>query len=134
MKYKNNPANIRYNSANNWLGQIEPKNGFCQFKDLEYGLRALMILIRNYIVKYRKRSVSQIINRFAPVSENNTSAYIRFCTTFLSVRNYSSSVISPVDGSFYVLIQAICWFESNTAVMFEDLQRIDKIYHITKRN
>lgn len=134
MKYKNNPANIRYNSANIWLGQIEPKNGFCQFKDMEYGLRALMFLIRNYIVKHRKRSVSQIINRFAPVSENNTSAYIRFCTTFLSERNYSSTVISPVDGGFYALIQAICWFESNTAVMFEDLQRIDKIYHITKRN
>lgn len=63
MKYKNNPFNIRYNPENNWKGQIEPKNGFCQFSDIRYGFRAAYIIIYNYSRLYDKKTPKAIITR-----------------------------------------------------------------------
>lgn len=76
MKYKNNPLNIRWNQYNNWLGQIEPKRGFCQFSELRYGFRAVLRLLLRYH-QLRVITVSAIITRFAPNTENNTQAYIK---------------------------------------------------------
>ena len=90
MKFQNNPANIRYNPRNYWKGQIEPLRGFCQFSEMKYGLRALMVLLKNYIKKKKCHSVQTIISRFAPVSENNTCGYIRFlCNLFQRQDAYS---------------------------------------------
>ena len=77
MKYKNNPLNIRFSIANNWIGQIKPKKGFCQFKSLYYGFRAGVRLIIRYR-SFGKTCISQIINRFAPPSENKTGQYIDY--------------------------------------------------------
>lgn len=77
MKYRNNPLNIRYNSANNWQGQLRPKNGFCQFSDLYHGFRAGVRLI----IRYRSfgvKTIERIIGRFAPPSENKTEQYIDY--------------------------------------------------------
>ncbi|EMB3084221.1 structural protein [Providencia rettgeri] len=78
----NNPGNIDYNSVNKWQGQlpmdksIEPR--FCRFKSPEYGIRALIKLLQNYQTnpKINLKSVSELINRWAPSNENNTSVYI----------------------------------------------------------
>lgn len=77
MKYRNNPLNIRHNPANNWRGQIRPKNGFCQFVDLYHGFRAGVRLIIRYRY-YGVTSVEKIIKRFAPPPENMTSQYIKY--------------------------------------------------------
>ncbi|MER5002585.1 structural protein, partial [Providencia stuartii] len=76
----NNPGNIDYNKANNWKGQlphdpsIEPR--FCRFESPVYGIRALMALLRTYQRKYGLKTVSGLIDRWAPTNENNTRAYI----------------------------------------------------------
>ncbi len=81
----NNPANIRRGSA--WKGLVpflvNPQNkqrvcdkSFCQFSSLEYGIRALIVLLRTYCYKYNLCTIEKIIHRFAPLSENNTYAYI----------------------------------------------------------
>ena len=75
MKFKNNPLNIRWSQYNNWVGQIQPKRGFCQFSELRFGFRAVLRLF----YRYRQLgvvTVSDVISRFAPNSENNTQAYI----------------------------------------------------------
>ncbi|MEQ1977397.1 hypothetical protein ABLA76_16585, partial [Xenorhabdus sp. SGI240] len=74
----NNPGNIDYIPANKWQGQIGIETGvknsrFCLFESPEYGIRALMKLLTNYH-KGGHNSVSKMINRYAPNSENNTSA------------------------------------------------------------
>lgn len=78
----NNPLNIRYSAGNRWIGQIGYRRGFCQFDTLEHGWRAALMLL----VKYQRSgydSIYKIIHRWAPPSENNTKAYIRFCVTHL---------------------------------------------------
>lgn len=80
----NNPLNIRYNSANNWDGKVANNTDgvFEQFVSMEYGYRAALKLIRNYITKYDLNTVGQIISKWAPDSENDTTAYIsRVCST-----------------------------------------------------
>ncbi len=83
MRYKNNPFNIRFSPENNWKGQIEPSNGFCQFSDLKYGFRAAFIIIFNYKNLHDCKTIGEIIARWAPPSENNTSAYRDFIANLL---------------------------------------------------
>lgn len=85
----NNPLNIRRNNSNNWLGKIKYKdsqdNLFEQFTYLAYGLRASLILITNYYQKNNCKSITKIISRWAPPSENNTNEYINFVANKMGV-------------------------------------------------
>lgn len=130
MRYKNNPANIRYSQSNHWLGQSDPDNGFCTFTELDCGVRALMILLKRYINSYHLRSVGSIIKRFAPVSENPTFAYIRFVRNFIRNHSGDPNDIKPFTSDFYLLIQAICYFESKTTVTEEYLSSVAARFHL----
>lgn len=80
----NNPLNIRINPSNDWMGKVENNTDgeFEQFTAMEYGYRAALKLIRNYITKDGLTTVSQIIAKWAPQNENNTSGYItRVCNS-----------------------------------------------------
>ncbi len=86
----NNPGNIDYNPINKWKG-LNPKSPeldsrFCVFISPEYGIRALMVLLRNYEKKYGLNTVRQIINRWAPTHENNTSAYMEHVAKMMGVK------------------------------------------------
>lgn len=106
----NNPANIRFSKKNPWLGQYDkPYKGFCDFKTMFFGLRALAITLHTYFAKYRLFTVTNIINRYAPPSENNTPAYIAYV-----VAKCGSDVVNLQDVDYvYRLLKAICWYESN---------------------
>lgn len=73
----NNPLNIRI--GNVWLGEVQNPTDteFEQFVSMEYGLRAGFVLLRRYIRHYKLDTITAIISRWAPRSENDTSAYIR---------------------------------------------------------
>ena len=91
---RNNPFNIRYEKSNKWLGQVGETRGFCNFSTIQYGIRAAAYLL---IVSYRKHGLvtySQIIERFAPRNENDTSNYIRFVCASLHV--FPFDVLSTV--------------------------------------
>lgn len=83
----NNPGNIDYNPANDWKGQISRETiakadpaaldpRFCQFSGPEWGLRALLSLLRTYQRKYNLHTTKEIISRWAPSTENDTNAYV----------------------------------------------------------
>jgi hypothetical protein len=50
-----------------------------EFETREHGIRAWIVLMRTYRVKYRCATVRAIVTRFAPPNENNTQAYIKYC-------------------------------------------------------
>lgn len=101
---KNNPLNIRYSKANNWKGQTGHTRGFCNFSSLEFGVRAAIYLL---FVSYRRKgakTIAELITLFAPSSENDTDAYIKYvsdkCFTLpFVVPKYKSDVI---DIIFYM--------------------------------
>ena len=72
-----NPGNIRSVAGLFWQGQTGVDDaGFCIFDTPENGLRALCRLLVNYHQKHGLDTVREIINRWAPPVENNTSAYV----------------------------------------------------------
>lgn len=78
--YKNNnPLNIRLGSGKKWLGEVRPSQdaAFAQFESMAYGYRAAFKLLDNYKQLHGCVVLADFINRWAPPSENNTSAYIR---------------------------------------------------------
>lgn len=77
----NNPGNIR-DGSDKWQGLsgIDDDDQFAVFTDPTWGIRALARILINYQDKYNLRTVAEIINRWAPPSENNTRAYVeRVC-------------------------------------------------------
>lgn len=72
----NNPGNIRHNPANQWKGMTgQDSDGFVQFSDTRYGIRAMGKIIDSY----KRRGivmVRHIIEEWAPRSENDTDDYI----------------------------------------------------------
>lgn len=77
--YRNrNPLNIRYSKNNRWQGQQgSDAAGFCVFSAFIYGIRAAVLILKRYMQR-GDNTISRIIERWAPPTENSTSRYIRF--------------------------------------------------------
>ena len=74
-----NPLNIRFNPANRWKGMNpnQPQErGFCRFVDDEHGLRAAIVILKNYVERHHLHTLEEIITRWAPPSENDTVIYL----------------------------------------------------------
>lgn len=76
----NNPLNIRLNKYNDWQGKQLPNTDgtFEQFISIEYGYRAALHLLRNYILRDGLFTLDEIIGKWAPNNENHTDVYIDF--------------------------------------------------------
>ena len=74
---KNNPGNIRH-SGSRWQGlsATQTDTEYVQFDDPVFGIRALAKLLKNYQSRYGLNTIEAIINRWAPPSENITTAYV----------------------------------------------------------
>ncbi|WP_299695638.1 virion protein [uncultured Vibrio sp.] len=71
----NNPVNIEYNAVNDWEGQRGSDGRFVIFTNPAFGFRAGARVLRSYH-RQGYRTLSQMINRFAPSHENDTSNYV----------------------------------------------------------
>jgi hypothetical protein len=77
MIKRNNPLNIRAGKSC-WMGAVSSETGsFVTFLTVAHGYRAAWKLLANYHRYYRLWTLRQVINRWAPPQENNTSAYVR---------------------------------------------------------
>ena len=73
----NNPLNIE-DTGESWLGKVGNDGRFMVFETAGHGLRAGARILRTYRHKYGIKTIKDILNRFAPPSENNTQNYINF--------------------------------------------------------
>lgn len=75
----NNPTNIEYSPGTQWQGLDSPPSDgrFCRFIEPQWGLRATIVILRNY---QRRGLVTlrQMISTWAPAHENNVENYIGF--------------------------------------------------------
>ena len=73
----NNPGNIRH-STSPWRGKVAGGGykGFEVFTEERWGLRAMLIILRNYMTRYHLQTVPEIIHKYAPPSENATDRYV----------------------------------------------------------
>lgn len=140
-----NPFNIK-KSSNKWIGKksVSSDPVFEQFETMDYGIRAGIVLLRRYIKRYHLVSVNDILKRFAPESENNLNAYIRFVKDYIlnfdkyvvceiDIRDYDDIVIDPnhiVYGTFAfdLMCCAMLRFESDLKKIPTDIRNIRLTY------
>jgi hypothetical protein len=101
----NNPGNIRLNPLIKWEGEIQGTDkSFVTFKNMTYGIRALMKLLINY-KKRGYNTIELILNRYAPANENNTTGYIEKVSKWTGIPKNQSLVLD--QGQTMEIAEAI---------------------------
>lgn len=123
----NNPLNIRI--GNTWLGERDHPTDqeFEEFVTMEYGLRAAFLILRRYIRRYKKNTVTSIVSTWAPSSENNTIKYID--TVCAKTGLLPDQPIDYEDNcTMCKLVDAMAFVECGQHV---DMKKIEKAYAMT---
>lgn len=113
----NNPGNIR-RSGDTWQGVAaeQTDSAFWKFVSMEYGIRAVAVILKNYQRKYGLTTVRQMITRWAPPTENDTSAYVAAVAQRVGVNADTPIDLvnsSPSDASIiFKLVRAIMRHEN----------------------
>lgn len=126
----NNPANIRRGC--NWKGLIRQQKDreFCQFVTMTWGVRALLVTLRTYVVKHHLRTVREIITRWAPPSDgNNTEKYIKFVEDAIKQDHIPITLsLAAIDFDvryqhseclLYLITRAMCKIESRYNLSYD---------------
>lgn len=73
----NNPGNI-INNGIEWKGlkPIQKDGVYYEFIEAKWGIRAMVVILRNYDTLHGLNTIAEIIGRWAPPIENDTLAYI----------------------------------------------------------
>ncbi len=112
----NNPGNIDWNAKNKWQGQVgieatgNPPR-FAAFSSPEYGIRALATLLTVYQDRHNRRTIREIIERWAPSNENNTGAYVSQVARHMKVESGSYIVDTHKYEDLRPLVEAIITHE-----------------------
>lgn len=72
----NNPGNIRKGEPWQGMAPSQSDPAFVQFESPVWGIRALNKILSTYYHRYGLKTVQDIITRWAPPNENNTTAYV----------------------------------------------------------
>lgn len=112
-----NPANIRKGARWRGMHPIQNDASFVRFELMHYGVRALIKVLHTYVVKHNLSTIREIINRFAPPSENDTSAYINVVSASVGLNPdekflTENSFRMGVHFQLFDLCKAICFVES----------------------
>jgi len=120
----NNPGNIRRVKGQTWQGETTPSPwapGFATFISLQYGFRALALLLKNYISQGYD-TITEIVNRWAPPSENDTANYIKFMVDYTGIP--ANAPLAPSDDNLFKLGRAIAEIEHSGTITATDLQAL----------
>lgn len=103
----NNPGNLR--PGDPWQGMVGTSNNFIVFSNMIYGTRALGTDLSN---KYFSglNTVTKIIGKYAPPSENNTIAYINAVSKAIGVA--PDAVINWNKATLAKFIRAVIMHEN----------------------
>ena len=121
----NNPGNIRW--GENWKG-LDPDGrkkdkSFCVFEEPKWGIRALCKVLLTYYRKHGLNTVKEIITRFAPANENDTTAYMNHVAKLLNVR--TDQTINVCDAKvMFTLITAIIQHENGEQPYSEEVVKV----------
>ncbi|MFI3285019.1 MAG: structural protein P5 [Rikenellaceae bacterium] len=74
-----NPGNIRISECR-FKGEVVPSidPSFKQFRGEAWGYRAIFVILNTYRVKHKLNTLREMINRWAPPSENKTENYVEY--------------------------------------------------------
>lgn len=121
-----NPFNLRL-SYTEWQGQIEGKDkDFCVFKSMEYGLRAGLVNLYNGYFK-EGLTIRELINKYAPSSENDTESYIRRVSAMSGV---DPGVVPDQDEWLSVASEILKYENGQNVATPEELKNIARSFNL----
>lgn len=101
------PMGIRYNNP----GNLRPGGKEAHYSSMNAGITAAMNNVLAYSRTHGLHTVQGIISRWAPPSENNTTAYVNFVAGRLGVGpNQTINTSNP--QTMYELLMAIFYYEN----------------------
>lgn len=118
-----NPGNIRRSDVR-YKGECSRSSDaeFRQFESVEWGYRAMFVLLHTYSRRHGCRSVRDMISRYAPPSENNTEAYIRRVGTISRIDTHE--VIDTLDGNTMIpVVAAMSEVENGVKAVREEVRQ-----------
>lgn len=123
----NNPLNIRI--GNTWLGErANPTDdAFEEFVSMEYGIRAAFCILRRYIRRYHKDTVTSIVSTWAPSQENNTLRYIDIVCQRTGLTP-DQHIKFEDQSTMCKLVAAMAFVECGTEI---EGKKIEAGYHLT---
>ena len=135
----NNPLNIRKVPGTHWRGEVLPLRGsgevagdrsFVQFESLEYGIRAAFCILNTYRRKYKAVCVEDIINRWAPPSENDTRKYVE---TVCRLTGFGGKERLE-ESQLPALVYAMAFVECGAPISKETISKAYSLYVKLKSN
>lgn len=118
----NNPANIR-RSKDKWKGlrEVQDDPEFFQFEEMKWGYRAMLRVLQNYRKLHGCETIADFINRWAPPTENDTTAYIKAVCQYMQVPSLFVPNIENKD-CMCILAAAMSLVENGREACMEDVQ------------
>lgn len=106
-----NPFNIRKSKCNNWKGKVKSNDAeFETFSNMYYGVRAGIVLLRNYI-KTGHNTINKIIDKWAPTCENDTESYKYYISAQAEIGRFTT--IDAYDKqTIWNIAKAMMMYES----------------------
>ena len=134
----NNPLNIRRVPGQHWKGQEPPSNSplkgedreFVRFSSMEYGIRAAFCILDTYRRKYQDVCVEDIINRWAPPSENDTRKYVE---TVCRLTGFGGKERLE-ESQLPALVYAMAFVECGAPISKETISKAYSLYVKLKSN
>lgn len=121
----NNPGNIRNSESNDWKGEVtkadKQDTAFEEFETMAHGVRAMMKLLQKYQRSYNLHTVKELVERWAPRNENNTSAYVRAVCREMQMPE-SCGLDLTDKGTMCALVEAMCYVECGTRIDRADVE------------
>lgn len=122
---KNNPFNLR-KSSSRWYGSCGSTKGFVDFLATEYCVRAVAKMIMQTYRKMNIKTIAQVIERYAPPKENNTSKYIDFICAKMQCFPWDI----PFESDIPTFLHWISVYEGNPISIKYIADIIDKYHFI----
>ena len=128
----NNPLNIRKVPGTRWKGQRAEQTDreFVQFSSIEYGIRAAFCILETYRRKYKAVCVEDIINRWAPPSENDTRKYVE---TVCRLTGFGGKERLE-ESQLPALVYAMAFVECGAPISKETISKAYSLYVKLKSN
>ena len=118
-----NPGNIRQ-SKTHYKGERHPSRDseFKEFESMAYGYRAMFVLLDTYSRRYGLCTIRQMLNRYAPPSENFTEGYIRFVSEKTGIAP-DEIVNSRAARDMVPIVAAMSQIENGIPAVMADVHR-----------
>ena len=116
-----NPGNIRLGSFR-YKGEKARSTdlAFRQFESMAWGYRAMFVLLHTYAQKHGCCTLRQMINRYAPPTENFTEGYIR-CVANATHLSPDEAISTTDEGVMTAVVAAMSEVENGVSACMEDV-------------